>query len=97
MREIESRRGDKKVIEDEMRKFREEQRKQLDTLLAEYQGVRDAMGESRSRRCNLTRLFNLITHRLHRRLHVQYREQARSERRCLISSVQPEVTILHPI
>ena len=43
---MESRRGDKKTIEDEMRKFREEQRKQLDTLLAEYQGVRDAMGES---------------------------------------------------
>lgn len=45
LREVDSRRADKKMIEDEMRKFREEQKKQLDSLTAEYASVRDAMGE----------------------------------------------------
>jgi hypothetical protein len=46
LKEVEGRRGDKKAVEEEMRKFKDEQKKQLDTLLAEYISIRDAMGRS---------------------------------------------------
>jgi len=45
LKEVEGRRGDKKAVEEEMRKFKEEQKKQMDTLLVEYISIRDAMGE----------------------------------------------------
>lgn len=45
MKEVEGRRGDKKAVEEEMRRFKDEQKKQMDTLLGEYISIRDAMGE----------------------------------------------------
>lgn len=61
LKQVERRRADKKVVEDEMKKFRDEHKKQLDGLLAEYTSVREAMGElfgmsCRFIECQLNRL-----------------------------------------
>lgn len=44
-RVVEARQTEKKNMEDEMRRFREEHRKQTELLLAEYASVRETMGE----------------------------------------------------